>query len=296
MAHNSFVLGGLTSGAWNIVPQPGDFEQLDQYVFESINGDKGGTWAPALVITIGGAGLTITGPMITSGTLNVNGAVTFSSTFALHSPSTIWNKMTIDGANTGEVYLTSGALLTGLVGSTMNWAGAANFDGATTFTEDVSITGAGNKFTFDTTADAPEFKNGLTVSTGTANFNSTTQIGGFFNCSAVMVLQSSAHIRYRYIAGANANATYGIADADHITATPSATRAYTMSNTGCSGGEVMSIFNESLTQTLNVYQHNGSTLIVAISGALAYSGVEIINDGTGSTSAAWRVKSATHVP
>lgn len=300
MAHNALIRGGTGSGSWTAVTvTAGDWETFDQRQFESINGDLGGTWAPAAVITIGGVGLTVTSTLTGSGTNTLSGTTT-TGVLNVHGQSTVWNKMTIDGANSGESYYTSGALLTGVAGSTANWAGAMNISGVTTLTNDASITGAGNKFTFDTSADAPDFKNGFTVTAGTANFNNaTTQIGGTLNLSAVMNIQSSAHIRWRRIDGANANATYGIADADHISTNPSAARNYTMSNTGCTGGEVISIFNESSTagRDISIYQHNGSTFIaVLLAVGPGFGGIELINDGTGSVSAAWRVRSITYKP
>lgn len=60
MAHNSRIrAGGLWVSGGSV--DPAEFEAFDQAQFEAINGDDGGTWAPAAVITIGGSGLTVTG-------------------------------------------------------------------------------------------------------------------------------------------------------------------------------------------------------------------------------------------
>lgn len=62
MAHNPLIRGGVGSGSWTgVVVTTTDMETFDQRQFESINGDLGGTWAPAAAIVIGGAGLSVTG-------------------------------------------------------------------------------------------------------------------------------------------------------------------------------------------------------------------------------------------
>jgi len=75
LAHNSFIHGGLADPtAWlaGYVPTQLDFQLIDQYLFESINGDVGGVWAPATVIEIGGAGLAVV--TSASGNFTVSGA------------------------------------------------------------------------------------------------------------------------------------------------------------------------------------------------------------------------------
>jgi hypothetical protein len=76
MAHNALIRGGTGSGEWDDYVVLGtDFEQIDQLLFEAINGDQGGTWAPATQIVIGGAGLDV------EGDFDVDiGDITFGST------------------------------------------------------------------------------------------------------------------------------------------------------------------------------------------------------------------------
>lgn len=50
------------SGVTDLLPV--DLEALDANLFVAVNGDDGGTWAPSAVITIGGSGLTVTGPTL----------------------------------------------------------------------------------------------------------------------------------------------------------------------------------------------------------------------------------------
>lgn len=81
MAHNTRIRSG---GLWitgSTITQD-ELEQLDQAQYEAINGDDGGTWAPAAVITIGGSGVTITGPAqlsdVIAATWNAGGLATFT--------------------------------------------------------------------------------------------------------------------------------------------------------------------------------------------------------------------------
>lgn len=61
MAHNSYIRpGNVWSGSKTFLTV--ELTALALQVYQSLNADLGGTWAPAAVITIGGAGMTVTGP------------------------------------------------------------------------------------------------------------------------------------------------------------------------------------------------------------------------------------------
>ncbi len=59
-----------------------ELEQLDANLYAAINGDAGGTWAPSSLITIGGSGMTVSGPLrgsdIIAATWNAGGTATFT--------------------------------------------------------------------------------------------------------------------------------------------------------------------------------------------------------------------------
>jgi hypothetical protein len=59
-----------------------ELEQLDANLYAAINGDAGGTWAPSSLITIGGSGMTVSGPLrgsdIIAATWNAGGLATFT--------------------------------------------------------------------------------------------------------------------------------------------------------------------------------------------------------------------------
>ena len=61
MAHNTRV---RADSPWTTVVLGTELQQLDTYAFESINGDQGGTWAPATKIIVGGEGIQVTGVAI----------------------------------------------------------------------------------------------------------------------------------------------------------------------------------------------------------------------------------------
>jgi hypothetical protein len=182
-------------------------------------------------------------------------------------------------------------------GKTASFGSTVAISGAVTCGSTLAVAGVA------TFAAKPVFSDGLTVGAGTHTVdfnNSTTNIGGTLNLSAIVRLISSARIQYRYVAGVNANHTYTIADCDMIVVPPSGsttTRIYTISNTGCSGGEVIEIFNGNFpTQRFSIVQHDGGTAIADLDGTLDFIGVKIVNDGSGNATSAWKVVSATSAP
>ena len=65
MAHFDYTRpGGIWSGSDDFLTA--EIEDLDSKTERAINGDEGGTWAPTDVITIGGDGLTVSGPFVAS--------------------------------------------------------------------------------------------------------------------------------------------------------------------------------------------------------------------------------------
>jgi hypothetical protein len=297
--HNAFLRGGSGSGLWIGVVTSGEWETFDQRQFESINGDLGGTWAPAAQIIIGGLGLKTTGVFVADGTGTFNAAVTFNSNVTNRANSSYWNVQTIDGANSGELKFTSGALLTGLAGATATWASAFVHNGTTTCNALLTAT-SGFQVTAGTVALSSQINVGANLKILNGSGSLTVEAGTTFSVAAPLALSgTTGFVRYRRIDGADANTTYAIADADHISANPLAARNYTMSNTGCTGGEVMSIWNAASTsgRDISIYQHNGSTFIaVLVAAGPGFGGIELINDGSGSASSAWRVRTTSYKP
>lgn len=127
MAHNSWI---RPFGVWNSnqVITHGEFALFDIGQFQSINGDLGGTWAPAAQITVGGAGM----QLVFAGT------------------STLPNGTTITGALGSTVSL--GGLFQVAASGSANFLGPAQFesttrfDDAATFNADVVFDGTITEF------------------------------------------------------------------------------------------------------------------------------------------------------
>lgn len=218
MAHNSLIRGGVGSGAWtNYVVLHGVMEQLDQYVFQSINGDLGGTWAPAAIIIIGGAGLNVTGVFVADGAATFNALATFASNVVIQGNTTVWNKHLFDGAHSGEAQFNSGALLDGLAGSTFTWAGAATVSGSFTASGSTQLNGTTNV---------------------NATFNVLTGVAFSFDSGSVPTLNtylaqgsSAAGIKHRLLNMPDANTTVTAGTYDRILIpTLSATRDLTLND------------------------------------------------------------------
>lgn len=263
MAHNAFIHGGPADPtAWltGYVITQLDLQTIDLRQFQAINGDLGGTWAPAAVITIGGVGLTVTTTFTGSGTNTLSGPTT-TGTLAVHGQGTYWNKQTFDGANSGEAYFSSGALLTGLAGAVGSWSGLWTFNDDVTFNDPAVFN------------DNFQHLAGIAIFASTLNIGGTTSItaGSFgiqagvaFNVGANIVLGAAAGIQVRYLIGPNTDLTIAANTYDRIRVTTlSANRTYslaaapngseciiTMSSAAGSGANQCRINNEAAVQLI----------------------------------------------
>lgn len=98
MAHNTRTRVNLAAWANGTAITQDELDKLDGYAYSAVNGDAGGTWAPAAAIVFGGAGLELaSAPLVLSGTasLSVAGAATFTGSFSATGASlTIGNNST----------------------------------------------------------------------------------------------------------------------------------------------------------------------------------------------------------
>ncbi len=183
-------------------------------------------------------------------------------------------------------------------------SGTWTFDGASTEIHFGPETHSG-AVTFDT--NALTCSAGLDV-TGGLHSISGTILDGTTTCSAGGTVAIAGRLKTtgvgrletRTYFGVGTNATQDITMAmgvQHIQAVLSGSdKTYTMKNTGCTGDETISIFNESAASfQLIIKQHDGTTTIVSLSTASGdFIGVELWNDGLGNAASSWHVKSATH--
>lgn len=79
MSHNARVRADATAWEAAIPLEPSELDALDEGQFAAINGDDGGSWAPADPIIIGGAGIEFTGAVPVGEDLTVDGDITIAS-------------------------------------------------------------------------------------------------------------------------------------------------------------------------------------------------------------------------
>lgn len=127
MAH--FVLTRASLAAWGATPAvlAAEFWSLDNQVYKAINGDEGGTWAPAAVITVGGSGLTVTGP---SSLTNCSDITIDNGTFDMTGTGviTISDTVAVNLSNTATINLGSGTRINANSGSFIDIESGADLD------------------------------------------------------------------------------------------------------------------------------------------------------------------------
>lgn len=254
--HNAYVRGGVGSGAWTNYPVAhGALEQLDQYVFQSINGDLGGTWAPASIIEIGGSGLKVTGVLVVDGIATFNSSVNLTSTttvtgaFVVNS-SASFNATTVA---TASLQVTATGSFTGDAGSSMTWSGAAIFQtGALTFKNGASFNtggavGVAVPWTF-AAGSSVDFAAGITVTNRTA-----------------LALAGAGHITYRppITTGLDADITIAVTNGDYFRPPAiTANRIWVVAD-GVPGDKIeVSLYLDGGTNTLTLRRADSSTIVV----------------------------------
>jgi hypothetical protein len=163
MAHNALVRAGLAAWEADPIVVALEFRKLDLACYESINGDQGGTWAPATVITIGGSGQTVTGQFRATDVRNM--VVNALGAFACNADAEFNGLLEITGTGNLQV----------AIGST------ANFDGDVSIGGEVDIL---DKFRINSGAN-------FTVESG-ATFN--LDVGSTVNIGASLTI-TNAFIR-----------------------------------------------------------------------------------------------------
>lgn len=300
MAHFDYT---RTGGIWVTAPPnpllAAELADFDLKIFKSINGDDGGSWAPAAAIAIGGAGLALGGSnhqVLSGGTVawlngsllqvNASAAATFLCTVALDGGATV--------ASAHSLTMSSGSTFTASAGSNVGiQTGShvtAGFDSSCTV-----VFGSGCNLTVHTDAaadvtlgDAASFTitgtcaasvaNGATLScAGTLAVASggllTVASGGGFNLAegssasfhdaVIPVGKGRVRERVTYLAS-DANATTDIETTSNVVLPAgilSADRKLTVANTGADNGDIMHVQNNDPSRVLSVYQADGVTLI-----------------------------------
>lgn len=134
MAHNAYIRGSIGAWATGTQVSQAEFWQLDQYVYGAINGDAGGTWAPAAAITLGGtAGLVLgTGNPLTVGGILTAGAINASGTCNFTNDVNFTN---------GEVWMGASYIYSFIVRSTSEFRSPVTFKSNVTLDGTFNVTG-----------------------------------------------------------------------------------------------------------------------------------------------------------
>lgn len=260
MSHNSYVRPG---GFWlaGVPVLHGELTQIDQTLFGCISGDNGGTWAPSSVITIGGNGLTVTGQFITTGTANLDHAVSIGTTTSdileVFSTALFFGGANFSAGMSGSAGTFVGAVTAGsFVGVSANLSG--QMASAT-----IACSGT-STFTGALTANGGVVASGLSVS-GFA----TLQGGG--TLQAKLLLSGTGRVvkRVTFATDTAGPTTYGPAAIDQvIVQTISQDTTVKIDNTGVSAGDTMRFANYvDSTHHLIVQNPSGGTMISLIAGS-----------------------------
>lgn len=239
MAHNPRVRADLTAWTAAIPLEPSELDALDAGQFAAINGDDGGSWAPADPIIIGGAGIEFTGAVPVGEDLSVDGDITIASggTITVESGGDINvesggainadGNINIDSGGRlivnsgGQINELTGAAHTHSSGSTENHA-----SGSTDTYESGSTLALDGTVNVGATAVVTE-ANGATVAEAAAY----TQTGARF-------LSGYGRIHQRIIAGPDSNSSFDGRSGDVVMITSSglsADRTYSLLVSGCHG-------------------------------------------------------------
>jgi hypothetical protein len=208
MAHNTRVRANFAAWSTGVVTQT-EWDKFDQNLFESINGDDGGVWAPASPIEIGGSGLEVSGLFVASSDAQIG------TTSA--DDLTIWSTTSVVGPVTFGV-TTFGATATfngSLVANGNTTIGNASSDTLTvvatsTFQNDViiGITSADALQVWSTSTFIGPTSFGITTFGGASTFNGSAE----FNSS----VQFDNGVTFNNQADFDADVTIGSSSSDAL--------------------------------------------------------------------------------
>lgn len=277
MSHNAYVRAG---GVWNTLTDfhAAEAALLDIGQFKSINGDDGGTWAPAGLIMIGGAGLTMAGPFnvtdtsgsVFAGALTANGFGFFSGGAEVTGGllvDTIIGSGTATFSHNVVIGTTSSDALT--VNADATFAHTATFTGAAGFSAGISVAlGA----TFGSTASFAGLitaTDGISASGGSAfqtvSVFNTLNIEGGATLSTPMVSSATGRVvkRVTLIATTGSNSSaYGPANNDVVYVNAlTADVTFTINNSGAVEGDEIRFVNRSATHLLTLNDASAGTFI-----------------------------------
>ena len=300
MAH--FALIRADVGAWAVatVVDPAEFWALDEGRFKSINGDDGGTWNPAAFVSIGGAGVQLTG---------VNHSIT--------GAITVGNGAQLILAGGSTIQVQSGAEVQHILGGASRWYGGSaaifeatallninlgavlSVDGTCNAENGGSFVGKnGSAFTLDagcTVSIEADVALGsiLTADAGSSVvLNGANTIAGA-TVTAPLVCTTDGEFRERALQTiTDGDASYGVADATIISMADghlTVGRTWTIVTAGAGNGSSMTLMNQDNTHTIYVVAGGVTYPLLNSSGYNKSIVLKMVN-------ATWQAAAAYAVP
>lgn len=265
---------------------PAEFDELDQNAFTAINGDDGGIWAPGSVIVIGGAGLEVSGPFLSSGDSQLGDSAaddcSIFATLTVGNDATLGSSAadTIDvlglfiaetdaefrgDTSLGNAELDVTTITTLVVGFTSEFQGEAlfsdgvTFDDPVVFNDDVTLGNAAGDainvvgtLTVDEDADFAGVVTAAEVAAPLGTFDELSvdifvvPPGGSFVLNEPMTFTTDGRIPWRLFTGGDANEQILVTDGNVIGAALSTGRQYQIDDTGAQNGDWFIFYNDTI--------------------------------------------------
>jgi hypothetical protein len=288
MAHFTYT---RVAGIWNTIPVSyAELANLDAKTFAAINGDAGGTWAPSSVITIGGSGVTVTGPLISDGTFLATSGATIENGLTVTGLTDLQNDLDVAGIATlnGEVALNADVAWNGSGIFRINDAGASAFvvDPFTTFGNTVNFQQAVSFFVgsggYSFTAAGKTQFDDLATFTSNAYVQLNLQVGGDATVDGALTADHASLVgalavggtttlsgrlawagtgrpAARVFIGPDSNANISITDGNTIIPQTSTDRTYTWLDAGSQDTDWMELGAGSVVGTITLNMPAGTT-------------------------------------
>ena len=284
MAHHSYVGGNLAYWQAHVI-SGAEMWAFDQSQFANINGDAGGTWAPAAAIVIGGSGLSLTGSnhaLINSAILTTGASTTINVGGSMHAVagSNWWGTFDV-GVGGLTTTVTIGASATVSSNASAVWTGTFSFDASATIamSSGTDLTGSwfyaaggtvslGGSTVFGAASTVTSDAGTDLAGTYTFNPAGTVDLQGQTIVRGALQLYSTGHIEWRKVNAVDSNHSYGVNTVD-IVYIPygNGSRTYTILNTGAVANKsVIRVTCASVNTCLLIHEDGSSCLPASITG------------------------------
>jgi hypothetical protein len=202
VAHNPRVRADLTAWTAAIPLEPSELDALDEGQFAAINGDDGGTWAPADPIIIGGAGIEFTGAVPTGEDLNVEGDITIASggTLTVESGGNVNVESDVHIHVDGELHIDNGGRIIVNSGGQINELTGAEHTHSSGSTE-THASGSTDTYESGSTLALDGTVNVGATAVVTEAANATVAEGGTYTQTGPRSLRGEGRIAQRVIIG-----------------------------------------------------------------------------------------------